>query len=141
MNLIPHLLTPAEIKALTLDTFDLANIFDHPEALAPPQGAMLVIRDAGKIVASAAYRQTAPKACEIDHFVVSYAYRGKGLGSRLMRALLNEARQAGYTRITSQITPWCPEWRAFYKAYGFEYVHPEDESNMTGTVPVELELA
>lgn len=138
----PEKLSAEELRALSPRTFDLTNIFEDREAFLPPRGCFFVIRDpaADDFAACAGFRQIDPQTCEIAHFVVAYDYRGRGLGSRLMKSLLAEARQNGYTRVVSHIEPWCPEWRAFYAAHGFVFTDEAETHRLTGSAAVELSL-
>ena len=133
-------LSAEDLTKLSPRTFDLADIFTDRQAWAPPKGCLLVIKEDSDYVACAGFKPIAPRACEISPFVISYEYRGKGLGSKLMQTLLQEARAAGYVRIVSHIEPWCPEWRAFYQAHGFEFVEDDNAAHPSGATAVELML-
>jgi predicted GNAT family acetyltransferase len=59
----------------------------------------------------------------LNHTVVEPAYEGKGVGSALVRGVLDEARSAGLA-----ILPFCPFVRSYLERHP-EYVDlvPEDE--------------
>lgn len=146
MSWAVHVLTLAELKRRmprgqgSLDWAELLTTHDRSAYSAEAGGCFVVARDGPAVGGWAGFVRVAPKGCEIGQFVVRDEYRGKGLGTRLMQGLLNEARRMGYGRVVSRIEPWCPEWRAFYKGHGFVFVNEEDEDNDSGGSGAAMEL-
>ena len=141
-----HVLTKPELQRKAprgqgpLDWAELLSAAER-QAYSPPHGGCLVVaRDAGALGGWAGFKRIAPKACEIGQFVVRSEYRGKGLGTRLMQGLLNEARRMGYARVVSRLEPWCPEWRAFYTGHGFAFVNADDEDTAAASQGAMMEL-
>lgn len=63
-----------------------------------------------------AYRYTAELTIYLDP-----SYHGKGIGGKLMRAILNEAKQRNFHTIVSVITSENQSSIAFHKKFGFQY--------------------
>lgn len=132
-------LAAEEIRALTPQTFDLANIFDARDRYIPPAGALLVGEVDGTVAAAAAVHAGAD-TLHIDHFAVSPRFRGHGLGGRLMRGVIDHARSLKVARIVSEAPAWCPDWRAFYTRHGFRYTDARSAGSLNDMTPVELAL-
>jgi predicted GNAT family acetyltransferase len=61
------------------------------------------IRDNGGIAAVMTYVISSPELYIIDHTLVENAYRGQGLGDKLIKAMVEYARENGI-----KILPLCP---------------------------------
>jgi acetyltransferase len=68
--------------------------------------------------------------------VVADAWQGRGLGSRLVAALLAEARAAGVIRVVMEILPDNDGMQRLARRHGFTCFHDQEE----GVVRAELEL-
>jgi putative acetyltransferase len=55
----------------------------------------------------------------IDHFFVSGAHPGRGLGTILMKHILEEAQRLGLTELTSDVSRTA---QGFYERFGFQVV-------------------
>jgi GNAT superfamily N-acetyltransferase len=136
-------LTAGEVNALTPKNFTLAPLFDNLQRYAGLQGALLLatINDEPAGCAALAYRASPAEKGDlhINHFVILPAFRGHGLGSKLMRAVLDHARSLSIRTVQADIPGWCPEWRAFYSRFGFVFTRPASDA-LTSTTPVELHL-
>ena len=55
----------------------------------------------------------------IDHFFVSGAHTGRGIGTMLMTHILEEARRLGLTELTSDVSRTA---QGFYERFGFRVV-------------------
>lgn len=67
----------------------------------------------------------ARKACDFvaDFSVyVERAWRGRGVGSALLRALVARAKQLGYHKLVLAAFPWNAGGMALYQKYGFRTV-------------------
>src|SRR3954447_20249614 len=76
--------------SLCFQNFD-AELAGLPGAYAPPAGRLLGADVDGETARCAGLRPHAPGVCELKRLYVRPAYRGQGLGRRLLDALLAEA--------------------------------------------------
>lgn len=96
----------------------------HLDVYAPPQGALLVLDDAEGLAATIALRRSNPGVGEVKRLYVHPRARGQGLGRLLVEALLQTARQAGYTELRLDSARFMREAQALYRAHGFEPTDP-----------------
>lgn len=73
---------------------DLDN--DDPADYAPPDGGCLVGYEGGAPVVVGCWRRHGPGVCELRRFYVAPSARRRGLGPRLLVAVLEAAAAAGY---------------------------------------------
>ena len=70
------------------------------------------------------------------------AYRGKGLGRVLVAAIIDEARQLGYTHMRLDTIPGRMDQAiALYRSIGFVEIAPYYESPIEDAKYMQLELA
>jgi ribosomal protein S18 acetylase RimI-like enzyme len=113
-----------------------------PGAYAPPNGALLLARDAsGGAAGCVAIRPLgAPGACEMKRLYVADTARGAGLGRRLAQAAIGEARRIGYRSMHLDTLPSMQAAQALYRALGFEPCPPHYVTPIAGTVFLRLRL-
>ncbi|WP_153977412.1 GNAT family N-acetyltransferase [Paenibacillus xylanilyticus] len=68
-----------------------------------PANKRFIIQDKGDIAAVMTYVISSPELYIIDHTLVENAYRGQGLGDKLLKAMVEYARENGI-----KILPLCP---------------------------------
>jgi ribosomal-protein-alanine N-acetyltransferase len=81
----------------------------------------LVVRDDGKVVGFACAYVVVDELM-INDLAVDSAFRRSGLGSALLRYLLEGAKVRGCRRATLEVRPGNTAARALYAAFGFDVV-------------------
>ena len=102
--------TPQQVDAWAPREHDVADWAEHMHDLAP----FVAERD-GRIVG---YADVQPDGY-IDHFFVSAAAGGQGVGGALMRRLLARAHERGLAELTSHVSLTA---QPFFAHFGFEIV-------------------
>ncbi len=110
----------------------LENIYDH---YSPDGRYFIVARDTatGNLVGAAGLGSlhglpVSEGMGEIRDLVVETAYRGKGIGKRLLRRSVEQAREFGYQRLYLESTPQMENAKKLFMRFGFRAVeHAQGE--------------
>ncbi|MEO8849191.1 MAG: GNAT family N-acetyltransferase [Casimicrobiaceae bacterium] len=86
----------------------------------PPKGKTLLASRDGHICGGGAYRQLADGSCEMKRLFVRREFGGAGTGRRLCNALIQSARDDGYTLMRLDTGTLLREAIAMYKSIGFK---------------------
>ena len=101
---------------------DMISEQDHFEILVAEE-------DNGKIIGFAttfiAWYSWIGKSLYLDDLFVAEAYRGNGLGSKLMDAVISKAKEKGCKKIKWQVSRWNEKAIDFYKKKGAEIDNTE----------------
>jgi putative acetyltransferase len=104
---------------LCFQGFD-AELRDLPGAYAPPRGCLLLAGPEAEAFACIALRSLAGAAIgEVKRLYVQPAYQGHGWGRRLVDALIERARAAGYRELRLDTLGRMTAARTLYAAVGF----------------------
>lgn len=137
--------TLIEQYAASLD-LDLSfqNLQDELEHLAseysPPGGAFLLAANEATYLGCVGLRQFAAGVGEIKRLYALPAARGHQIGRRLAEAIVDLARQRGYTRLLLDTLPTMTQAQSLYASLGFKPTAAYRFNPVPGTVYLELTL-
>ena len=107
-----------------------------PGDYAPPRGRLLIGEGAGCV----ALRAIDAEICEMKRLYLRPVYRGSGLGRRLVQAIIDEARSAGYQRMRLDTMPKMDSAQRLYASFGFREIAAYRYNPEPGARFLELDL-
>ena len=125
--------------SLCFQNFD-GELAGLPGAYAEPEGRLLLAFAGAEPAGCVALRKLEDGICEMKRLWVRPAFRGTGLGRRLVGAVLAEARAAGYRAVRLDTLPTMREAQALYVSLGFVHIPPYNDHPIEGTRFMELAL-
>lgn len=97
-----------------------------PSAYTRSGGTFLVLEAGGQILGTIAARKLDSRRVELRRMYLHPAFWGEGLGSRLLQALVEWARGAGFERMELETDPRFDRSIGFYERKGFLRLPPPD---------------
>jgi GNAT superfamily N-acetyltransferase len=112
----------AELNALYATADRLRRPALEPSELMPPDGAYLIGRVGGWVVAGGGLRQLDGTTGEIKRMYVEPAWRGRGIAGALLAALEEEGRRLGLRVARLDTGPRQPHAKRLYLAAGYREI-------------------
>jgi GNAT superfamily N-acetyltransferase len=88
----------------------------------PPTGGFVVAVENGTTVAGGGFRYLAPSVCEVKRMWTSPTHRRRGYAMKVLGALEQGARDAGYHTLRLETGPAQPEAQALYGSRGYHRI-------------------
>lgn len=111
-----------------------------PAPYVPPYG-LLLLAIAGDVMAGCVgLRPIDRRTGEVKRLYVRPAFRGRGLGERLIAAVIDASRQAGHKELRLDTLPNMASAQALYHRLGFIEIPPYNSSHIPGTLFYSLKL-
>ncbi len=117
-----------------------AELADLPGRYSPPTGALLLASVNGETAGCVAMRQHVPGTCEMKRLYVRPAYRKQSIGKELALAIVNRAKEAGYSKMVLDTLDHLKAAIGLYTRMGFEKCPPYYENPLPGVTYWELNL-
>ena len=116
-------------------SWPIPDVEDYQRSYVENGGIFLVTAEDGAIIGTGALRRLEEGVGEIKRLWLLPEHHGRGLGYRMMAALMAAARERGYTRLRLTTSPrWQRRAFEFYKRLGFYEIplYENDEDDMVG---------
>lgn len=96
------------------------------QGLQVPEITFWTIYDGGEVLGCGALKEAEPYYGEVKSMRVCASARGKGIGSKLLNLIVDEARSRGYRslKLETGSMPFFDPARALYLKHGFSYCGP-----------------
>lgn len=131
----------AQSLGFDLDFQDFRTELDNlPGEYVPPHGCIILALVDNAVAGCIALRNIDDTTCEMKRLYVRSSYRGLGLGKKLARELIEQARNAGYRRMLLDTVPWMVEAIGLYTSLGFTEIPPYRINPIPGAKYMALEL-
>ncbi len=111
-----------------------------PGEYAPPQGALFKATTASRVAGCVALRPVQDGLCEMKRLFVRPDYRGLGLGRKLAKRIVLEAKRIGYTRMRLETFEFLTGAIHIYKDLGFMQIGSYYDDPHTEVLYWELDL-
>lgn len=113
---------------------------DLPGEYVPPRGGLLIARLNGRAAGMVAFRPAGDRRTEMKRLFVRSSARGRGIGQRLVRRVIEAARISGARAMILDTLPVMGEAQRLYVAFGFTDIPPYYDSPVAGTRYMALDL-
>ncbi|HSQ23047.1 MAG TPA: GNAT family N-acetyltransferase [Pyrinomonadaceae bacterium] len=117
------------------------ELAELPGDYAPPDGRLLLALHNAQAAGCVALRKIGEGICEMKRLFVREAFRGHGLGRKLVETAIDEAKQIGYERMRlDTLPPKMNDAIALYRSFGFKEIAPYYNNPVPGAKFMELTL-
>jgi GNAT superfamily N-acetyltransferase len=110
-----------------------AELASLPGPYSAPNGALLIACARADAAGCAALRPLDASTAEMKRLYVRPQYRSIGLGARLVEAVIDAARQAGYHELRLDTLPTMAAAQALYRRFGFVEIPAYNDRHLPGT--------
>jgi ribosomal protein S18 acetylase RimI-like enzyme len=117
------------------------ELAELPGEYVPPNGRLFLAVDGDQISGCVALRRIGEGTSEMKRLYVRPAFRGRGLGHELTRAVIDAAREIGYERMRLDTLPGRMDRAiAMYRSLGFREIEAYYNNPVAGVTFMELSL-
>lgn len=110
-----------------------AELAALPAPYVPPHGVLFVASAGRDVAGCVALRPIDDRTGEMKRLYVRQAYRSHGLGERLVKEVVDAARDAGYGELRLDTLPSMASAQALYRRLGFVEIPPYNSAHLPGT--------
>lgn len=110
-----------------------AELAALPNPYVPPKGALLLAQVGADMAGCVGLRPLDGGMGEMKRLYVRPVYRKFGLGQRLVQAVIDAAREAGYRELRLDTLPSMASAQALYRRIGFVEIPAYNTTHLPGT--------
>ncbi|MHA2003397.1 MAG: GNAT family N-acetyltransferase [Candidatus Thorarchaeota archaeon] len=121
MMLEKHDVDIASLLGVTAERY-AKGLLNHYGSLGPPDGIVYLIRIEGRIEGMGALHRLESDVAEIKRMYIRKSHRGKGLGKKMLRKLVEKAREFGYSAIRLDTGDFMEAAHQIYRSEGFKEI-------------------
>jgi len=111
-----------------------------PGDYTPPSGCLFLGIYDGHEAGCIALRRISRDVCEMKRLYVRPRFRGSGIGRSLAKAVIEQAKEMGYSGMRLDTVPAMERARALYASLGFKEIPPYCHNPIPGAVFLELKF-
>ncbi len=126
-------------KYLELQNYDYETK-NLEEKYGLPYGRLYIAFFNKEVAGCIALRKIDNENCELKRLYVKPEYRGKNIGSNLVKHIIKEAKEIGYKHILLDTLPFLETAIGMYKKYGFYEIESYNNSPMDNLIYLKFDL-
>lgn len=105
-----------------------------------PGGRLYIAFYDGEAAGCVGLRKIDEKKCELKRLYVKPAFRGKHIGNTLIKQIIKDAKEIGYSHILLDTLPFLTSALCLYKACGFYEIPSYNNSPMSTSIYMKCDL-
>ena len=130
---------PVFAKYLAIQGYD-DELKDLEKKYGMPDGRLYLAIWEGKPAGCIALRRLTGENCEMKRLYVRPEFRGCHIGGRLVRRIIEDAKEIGYQYMFLDTLPFLESAIHMYKKYGFYEIESYNDSPMDTSIYMRLDL-
>lgn len=130
---------PSFAKYLTLQNYD-EEIAHLEKKYGPPWGRLYLARWEGQTAGCIGLRRLDSENCEMKRLYVRPEFRGRQIGDGLVRRIIADAKETGYSHMLLDTLPFLESALRMYKRFGFYEIPCYNNSPMESSIYMKLDL-
>lgn len=124
---------------LGIQHFD-SELRNLAEKYGPPGGRLYVALCDNLPAGCIGIRRLDSERCEMKRLYVRPGYRGSGLGKTLVKMVIDDAREMGYSYMLLDTLPFLKRALHLYEEFGFSKIDRYNDSPMDSSIYMRLDL-
>jgi len=126
-------------KYLGMQNYE-SEISDLSAKYGMPKGRLYIVYCDGIAAGCIALRNINDISCELKRLYVRPQYRGQGIAKKLVKLILSDAKEIGYSYILLDTLPFLKSAISLYRSLGFYEIEKFNDSPMVGSLYMRYDL-
>lgn len=105
-----------------------------------PDGRLYLAYCDGEPAGCIGLRKIDDENCEMKRLYVRSQFRGQGIGDQLVRTILADAKEIGYSHMLLDTLPFLESALQMYRKFGFYEIESYNDSPMSSSIFMRLDL-
>ncbi len=105
-----------------------------------PYGRLYLVYWEGEVAGCIGLRQIDKTVCEMKRLYVKPEFRGKGIGNYLVKKIVADAKDVGYSKMRLDTLPFLEIAERLYRKNGFYEIPCYNDSPMDNSIYMQLDL-
>ena len=116
------------------------EVNDLKKKYGTPDGRLYLLYYDKELAGCVGLRKIDAENCEMKRLYIRQKYRGKNLGNILVKKIITEAREIGYSHMLLDTLPFLKNAIRLYEKFGFYKIESYNNSPMDNSIYMKLDL-